>query len=855
MRRARERADPALAPRGRGSLAQLGRPDRLCALEGTPGPLQSCGQACQGARSQRAPGGLGAGQGSSVLGPSRASHGACSRGLGGAPGWQLTPLPDARRVHWEGPCSTGHHQAGSAGRTPMLFAVLYLALGTLAAPCQPDGDHVATCQTDKCEMVDSAEICTGCKAGGVPIDGFCWPASSLPAALAGCAPGESPGVCTRCSSEGHFLFMGGCYKAGSSPGNEVCAAAEGGRCTACRTGGSVFQNRADSPALGSECILCSDASGSPGTANCETCTGPTDSAGKATCKTCRDGYFLESNECKQCGAGCSECTSSTACTLCMPGKYLKGDKSCSEVCDAKQYADPNTRECTACSESCKVCAYDDTLQQPVCSECEGAKPLLKKKIDGTAECVDADGCATVGQDGTHFRSDGDTKCIPCSDSSGSANDQGITSCEICSKEASQKPVCKACVSGFYLSGTCKACVGNCAKCGSTGSIQDCTECLPGYFLRDTQGTKECVACGDTSKNGVDGCAECTSEGAVKCTKCKPNYRQSREPAAGVTCTRVCEDEAACGGTAGACDAVVIDDAGKELRYCSFCGDSTKIPIDGKCVAAGSANGNTCSAGICTACANTYFLYMNGCYKIGQTPGQYMCTAAATGFCTAPDSKKKFFNIPDATKQEQSVLACGNPLGTVTGADGTAKAYVGVPSCTACTPPSAPSNGGMAAAKCTACEAPKKPNQDGSGCTLCAVAECKSCITDNVCEVCDGDKKPNKAGSACYACSPEGCSHCSADNRCEVCADGGKRPSLDGAQCITCNIDRCTRCSAEGVCGECEAGYAPKDGKCEPGSTGPNLSTGAIAGISVAAVVVVGGLVGFLCWWFICRGKA
>ena len=34
-----------------------------------------------------------------------------------------------------------------------------------------------------------------------------------------------------------------------------------------------------------------------------------------------------------------------------------------------------------------------------------------------------------------------------------------------------------------------------------------------------------------------------------------------------------------------------------------------------------------------------------------------------------------------------------------------------------------------------------------------------------------------------------------------------------------------------------------------------LSTGAIAGISVAAVVVVGGLVGFLCWWFVCRGKA
>ncbi|ESU39435.1 Variant-specific surface protein, partial [Giardia duodenalis] len=41
-----------------------------------------------------------------------------------------------------------------------------------------------------------------------------------------------------------------------------------------------------------------------------------------------------------------------------------------------------------------------------------------------------------------------------------------------------------------------------------------------------------------------------------------------------------------------------------------------------------------------------------------------------------------------------------------------------------------------------------------------------------------------------------------------------------------------------------------------GSTNKSgLSTGAIAGISVAVIVVVAGLVGFLCWWFICRGKA
>ena len=40
-----------------------------------------------------------------------------------------------------------------------------------------------------------------------------------------------------------------------------------------------------------------------------------------------------------------------------------------------------------------------------------------------------------------------------------------------------------------------------------------------------------------------------------------------------------------------------------------------------------------------------------------------------------------------------------------------------------------------------------------------------------------------------------------------------------------------------------------------GGSDPSLSSGAIAGISIAVIVVVSGLVGFLCWWFICRGKA
>ena len=53
---------------------------------------------------------------------------------------------------------------------------------------------------------------------------------------------------------------------------------------------------------------------------------------------------------------------------------------------------------------------------------------------------------------------------------------------------------------------------------------------------------------------------------------------------------------------------------------------------------------------------------------------------------------------------------------------------------------------------------------------------------------------------------------------------------------------------------CYVTQTPTVDPTDPSVNKGGLSTGAIAGISVAAVVV-GGLVGFLCWWFVCRGKA
>ena len=92
-----------------------------------------------------------------------------------------------------------------------------------------------------------------------------------------------------------------------------------------------------------------------------------------------------------------------------------------------------------------------------------------------------------------------------------------------------------------------------------------------------------------------------------------------------------------------------------------------------------------------------------------------------------------------------------------------------------------------------------------------------------------------------------------DNKCEACSSGkvspGRKSCVDG--CPSNSTDDNSVCV-------CSDGYSPDDAGTSCVSSGANrsrLSTGAIAGISVAAIAVVGGLVGFLCWWFVCRGKA
>ena len=94
----------------------------------------------------------------------------------------------------------------------------------------------------------------------------------------------------------------------------------------------------------------------------------------------------------------------------------------------------------------------------------------------------------------------------------------------------------------------------------------------------------------------------------------------------------------------------------------------------------------------------------------------------------------------------------------------------------------------------------------------------------------------------------------------MCASGYYKATSATGPCASCEsnngditgIPNCVSCAAPSGSGPVTC-YVTQQST-DPSVNRGGLSSGAIAGISVAAVVV-GGLVGFLCWWFVCRGKA
>ncbi|ESU40296.1 Variant-specific surface protein, partial [Giardia duodenalis] len=355
--------------------------------------------------------------------------------------------------------------------------------------------------------------------------------------------------------------------------------------------------------------------------------------------------------------------------------------------------------------------------------------------------------------------------------------------------------------------------------------------------------------------------------------------------------------------AGSCETI------GSTQICMECKDAGNVPINGVCTAHddGKVTGAGCKkAGgstnvdsadkTCSKCdAATYFLYKGGCYSKDAAPGNTMCTAVSpNGVCS--QAAEGYFVPPGADATHDSVVSCGD---SVTGVTLTGdKQYKGVANCEKCNASKLSDSAG-GNAECTKCVENKyltTAGACGEGCTEGTQFSTETAESGKKCFAC-GDTTNGVPNCAECTAPAQGktkpaCTKCTSSNYLKT-VDGTTTcvektackddffpvdDSTNGHKCVSCgdetgvtdasnakwngvaNCTKCTQPSAAGTakCEECASGYIldSQANTCASASTNKSaLSTGAIAGISVAAVVVVGGLVGFLCWWFICRGKA
>ncbi|ESU39807.1 Variant-specific surface protein [Giardia duodenalis] len=630
---------------------------------------------------------------------------------------------------------------------------------------------------------------------------------------------------------------------------------------------------AECDSTGKKCTKCNANGAAPYLKDDGTCVNKADCAGAS-----KDHYAEETVDpvkgktCKACAtlAGCSTCepgaSSGALCTKCNANgaaPYLKDDGTCVNKADcagaskdhyAEETVDPvKGKTCKACATlaGCSTCE-PGASSGALCTKCNPNDPSNKKYLKGGA-CVTAEECA---RDNMHYADDtvnssGTKECKACR--GGKRPDTTGTKCVTCSdancERCDQSDVCARCSTGTPPeNGKCpaagKGCHSSCDSCTSdamTNQANKCTGCKEGRYLKPdpvggqsgtcltaeectsdkTHFTKEktgdskgmCLPCNDAT-HGIIGCKKCAlktlsgeTESTVVCSECTnkrltpsgnaclDNCPAGTYPNDNNLCTPCHDTCAECNGDANAASCTACY-PGYSLLY----GSGTAGTCVKECTGAFGAN---CTDGQCTADVGGA-KYCAQC-KDGYAPIDGICTVVAAAgrasVCTAAGGK---------------CTACTGAYVLISGGCyGVAK----LPGKAICT---AANNG-----KCTRCTANNQvPVQEK--CPECSEG-CAKCENSNACTDCLPGYYKNKS-SACIPCSKDSTPITGVPN-CVSCA-----PPAGNSGPVTC--------------------YIKTDGDNTGGSVNKSgLSTGAIAGISVAVIVVVGGLVGFLCWWFLCRGKA
>ncbi|KAE8302587.1 VSP with INR [Giardia duodenalis] len=705
------------------------------------------------------------------------------------------------------------------------------------------------CAAEACNVLIGGKLyCSRCNTGFVPINGQC---ADKEGATDKCKDGSggdtADQTCGQCAEQ-TFMYKGGCYEAAQQPGQTMCQAADAGVCTQAAQGyfvppGADASHQSVIPCGDEEEITVKNDKKYKGVLHCTRCNAPTEAA-DANAKA-------------------------ATCTACQADRYLKTAKDQATSCVTEQECtgtegffakNGGTKTCEACAETCKTCKTEAAK----CTSCKDDKPYLKKDNGSdTGTCVTEAECKTGN---THYPDDTEPKtCKTCAEGTSDG-------CATCEKGADGAVACKTCGNQKKVQPNKKGCVENCPSNSNDKKTPGTCECVEGYVPEEagTGCTKKpdppaapcntpgCKTCSEP-KTSKEVCTECedpkaltptgqciygcehlegyyegTSEGGKKaCKKCEvENCLLCNENGQCETCKDgYYKKETAC----AKCDTSCKTCANGEPNGCTSCEAKKALSYEGE------GNTGTCKSECkpgtnnCEKCELTVdgTAYCSKCKDANQFPQNGVCSAAAGKAITC------------TTKGTGVCDKCANGLLRMNGGCYETTKFPGKSVC---------EEAASAGDTCQV-EAPgyHLNNNDLVTCS----AGCKTCTSNTVCTECmDGyaktDNKCTKCATGCATCagSASNCDTCSTGyykykNACVSCTESNSDKTITGvANCANCAPPLNNKGSV--LC------YLVQSGE---NTNKSGLSAGAIAGIAVAVIIVVGGLVGFLCWWFMCRGKA
>ena len=252
-------------------------------------------------------------------------------------------------------------------------------LSTVDGTCLPcSGSYVATCNMP---LLDSnGKVIIGAQTTTLSCIPGSYLTPSCGAPIPGCLVPSSPNTCSVCSPGYYSLNNNSLICSPCLPNCQICT--NDTSCSSCFQGYYINYVPSlncfpcpigcNSCQSSSVCFTCSPGYFLNG-ALCVSCT----SLNFGTNCNCNIGSYWNGTNCTSCKTGCSNCTTSTYCTLCFPNYYMDGntckpslDPNCGVVltgnstmlgicktCNLQNYYDPISLACLSCSLICLIASY------------------------------------------------------------------------------------------------------------------------------------------------------------------------------------------------------------------------------------------------------------------------------------------------------------------------------------------------------------------------------------------------------------------------------------------------------------------------------------------------------------------